>query len=395
MESPKRIAEVNITEIDNVADKRQRTENTDIDPQMKEMYAGNEGSLNEAQTDTGSIDPLFTAGNGSSQPEERQEERQEQRQEERQEQEEKEEQELTEKPVSEEQPVSGEQQGSEQVQEQQDVIKENHNVNIQEKPSEASTFIDKQEPETAPIAVMSGGVLTVDSDKSVQDQTGSQASASVVNTKGQPMVIMNSKTVSIKDPNTISKIKKLNHKEVERRRRETINNAIRELQAIVPTTHTNKSQIIRKAVEHIKKLKEREETMRNKWTLEKIITDQAINELANSNEKLKSELEKAYRENELRKNVIVRMISLLCKQTNSDDVNNYLAELSSMMVDDEEEEEEAGEGQRAQAEVVAAKTGEDVVREDGNEHTTNEGEAEVEETGKEEPTKETRETNTN
>lgn len=44
---------------------------------------------------------------------------------------------------------------------------------------------------------------------------------------------------------------------------------------------------------------------------------------------------------------------------------------------------------------MAAKTGEDVVREDGNEHTTNEGEAEVEETGKEEPTKETRETNTN
>ncbi|OUM53749.1 hypothetical protein BVG19_g3062 [[Candida] boidinii] len=92
------------------------------------------------------------------------------------------------------------------------------------------------------------------------------------------------------------KQRKLNHKEVERRRRLSINTGIQELQAVIPSNDTNKSQIIKRAVEYIRRLKENENTNIEKWTLEKLITDQAVNELANSNEKLKIELEKAYRE---------------------------------------------------------------------------------------------------
>ncbi|KAI0464382.1 hypothetical protein LJB42_001995 [Komagataella kurtzmanii] len=92
------------------------------------------------------------------------------------------------------------------------------------------------------------------------------------------------------------KMRKENHKEVERRRRENINHGIKELAALLPTGDSNKAQILKKAVDYIKRLKENENNNIEKWTLEKLITDQAVNELANSNEKLKAELEKAYRE---------------------------------------------------------------------------------------------------
>lgn len=144
------------------------------------------------------------------------------------------------------------------------------------------------------------------------------------------------------DPSVLLKLKKMNHKEVERRRRETINNAIRELQDLVPTTHTNKAQIIRKASEYIKKLKEKEENLVNKWTLEKIITDQAISELANSNEKLKSELEKAYRENERFKHIIKSFIGEVKGQSNnSDSVKDIIKQTEELF--QEVEEEDSGE----------------------------------------------------
>ncbi|QOU21359.1 hypothetical protein BRETT_001081 [Brettanomyces bruxellensis] len=94
-------------------------------------------------------------------------------------------------------------------------------------------------------------------------------------------------------------LRKLNHKEVERRRRESINQAIKELRELLPTQNSNKSQTIKRAAEYIRRLRENENANIEKWTLEKLITDQAVNELANSNEKLKSELEKAYREIEI------------------------------------------------------------------------------------------------
>ncbi len=92
------------------------------------------------------------------------------------------------------------------------------------------------------------------------------------------------------------RLRKDNHKEVERRRRENINQGINALAEMVPNCDKNKSQIIRRAVDYIKQLKEVESNNMEKWTLEKLLTDQTINELTTSNEKLKIELEKSYRE---------------------------------------------------------------------------------------------------
>lgn len=97
-------------------------------------------------------------------------------------------------------------------------------------------------------------------------------------------------------PDDWQKARKANHKEVERRRRVNINQAIDELASVLPTQETNKATILKRAAEYIRRLKENENNNIEKWTLEKLITDQAVNELSNSNEKLKIELEKAYRE---------------------------------------------------------------------------------------------------
>lgn len=148
---------------------------------------------------------------------------------------------------------------------------------------------------------------------------------------------------SVTDPEMLLKIKKLNHKEVERRRRENINIALRELQEVVPTTHSNKAQVIRKAVDYIQKLKEKEENLVNKWTLEKIITDQAINELANSNDKLKLELGKAYREIEHRKNIFENFIELVSKQENSNEIKEFLSKVNDLFIDDEDEDDDDDE----------------------------------------------------
>jgi transcriptional regulator CBF1 len=89
-----------------------------------------------------------------------------------------------------------------------------------------------------------------------------------------------------------------NHKEVERRRRETINDGISELAKIVPNCEKNKGSILARAVQYIQQLKEKEVSNIEKWTLDKLLTDQAVAELQATNEKLKLELERAWREAE-------------------------------------------------------------------------------------------------
>jgi len=92
------------------------------------------------------------------------------------------------------------------------------------------------------------------------------------------------------------KVRKDNHKEVERRRRETINEGITELAKIVPGCEKNKGSILQRAVSFIQQLKENEANNIEKWTLEKLLTEQAIAELSASNDKLKAECERAWRE---------------------------------------------------------------------------------------------------
>jgi cysteinyl-tRNA synthetase len=81
---------------------------------------------------------------------------------------------------------------------------------------------------------------------------------------------------------------------VERRRRETINEGINELAKIVPGCEKNKGSILQKAVQFIQTLKANETSNIEKWTLEKLLTEQAIGELSVSNEKLKSECARLY-----------------------------------------------------------------------------------------------------
>ncbi|KAF2478684.1 hypothetical protein BDY17DRAFT_258145 [Neohortaea acidophila] len=92
------------------------------------------------------------------------------------------------------------------------------------------------------------------------------------------------------------KRRKDNHKEVERRRRETINEGISELSAIVPGCEKNKGSVLARAVQFIKQLKENETQNIEKWTLEKLLTEQAIAELSGSCDKLKTECQRAWKE---------------------------------------------------------------------------------------------------
>ena len=83
---------------------------------------------------------------------------------------------------------------------------------------------------------------------------------------------------------------------MERRRRETINEGINELSKIVPNCEKNKGSILQRAVAFITQLKENEEQNIEKWTLEKLLTEQAIAELSASNDKLKQECDGLYAE---------------------------------------------------------------------------------------------------
>ncbi len=85
---------------------------------------------------------------------------------------------------------------------------------------------------------------------------------------------------------------------VERRRRETINEGINELAKIVPGCEKNKGSILQRAVQFITQLKENETQNIEKWTLEKLLTEQAIAELSSSCDKLKAECQRAWAEGE-------------------------------------------------------------------------------------------------
>ncbi|RKP40146.1 hypothetical protein BJ085DRAFT_8574, partial [Dimargaris cristalligena] len=87
------------------------------------------------------------------------------------------------------------------------------------------------------------------------------------------------------------RIRRENHKEVERRRRETINAGIEELVLLIPNPPKNKGRILRHAAEYIRLLKQSEATNVEKWTLEKLLTEQAINELSAQVDMLKAQNE--------------------------------------------------------------------------------------------------------
>ena len=71
----------------------------------------------------------------------------------------------------------------------------------------------------------------------------------------------------------------------------------------MPGCEKNKGSILQRAVSFISQLKENETQNIEKWTLEKLLTEQAINELSASNDKLKAEVDRLYRELESWKRV--------------------------------------------------------------------------------------------
>ena len=83
--------------------------------------------------------------------------------------------------------------------------------------------------------------------------------------------------------------RKDNHKEVERRRRGNINEGINELGRIVPNGSGEKAKgaILSRAVQYIHHLKENEARNIEKWTLEKLLMDQAMGDLQSQLEEMK------------------------------------------------------------------------------------------------------------
>jgi len=73
----------------------------------------------------------------------------------------------------------------------------------------------------------------------------------------------------------------MQQKEVERRRRGNINEGINELGRIVPNGSGEKAKgaILQRAVQYIHHLKENEARNIEKWTLEKLLMDQAMGDL--------------------------------------------------------------------------------------------------------------------
>jgi len=94
--------------------------------------------------------------------------------------------------------------------------------------------------------------------------------------------------------------RKDNHKEVERRRRGNINEGINELARIVPNGSGEKAKgaILNRAVQYIHHLKENEARNIEKWTLEKLLMDQAMGDLQAQLEEMRRLLDQEHQAKE-------------------------------------------------------------------------------------------------
>lgn len=75
---------------------------------------------------------------------------------------------------------------------------------------------------------------------------------------------------------------------MERRRRETINDGINTLREIVPNCEKNKGSILARTAEYVQELKDSEASNIEKWTLEKLLGNQAMSESRREIENLSS-----------------------------------------------------------------------------------------------------------
>ncbi|KAJ5689410.1 bHLH domain-containing protein [Penicillium macrosclerotiorum] len=85
-------------------------------------------------------------------------------------------------------------------------------------------------------------------------------------------------------------IRKNNHKEVERRRREAINEGINQIARLVPNCDKNKGAILQRAIEYICQLQEEKKNIDERFEQHSLTATHAINEISASNQKLKQEV---------------------------------------------------------------------------------------------------------
>ncbi|KAL4806131.1 hypothetical protein BDV18DRAFT_122619 [Aspergillus unguis] len=85
-------------------------------------------------------------------------------------------------------------------------------------------------------------------------------------------------------------VRKNNHKEVERRRREAINEGINQIARLVPNCDKNKGAILQRAIEYINQLHEDKRQISERWEQTNMTTNHAINEISGQNAKLKVEV---------------------------------------------------------------------------------------------------------
>ncbi|KAH9810804.1 hypothetical protein DFH28DRAFT_932398 [Melampsora americana] len=94
-------------------------------------------------------------------------------------------------------------------------------------------------------------------------------------------------------------------KEVERRRRETINEGITELKKIVPGSEKNKGEILKQAVRYIQRLKSIEIEDQEKWRLERMMMEGRMKDQREEIERLSREYLSLEVENESLKRWII------------------------------------------------------------------------------------------
>ncbi|KAH8702382.1 putative HLH DNA binding protein [Talaromyces proteolyticus] len=85
-------------------------------------------------------------------------------------------------------------------------------------------------------------------------------------------------------------LRKNNHKEVERRRRETINEGINQIAQLVPNCDKNKGAILQRAIEYIAQLQEEKKQMGDRFDQTNLTTQSALSEITTQNSKWKAEV---------------------------------------------------------------------------------------------------------
>jgi len=132
------------------------------------------------------------------------------------------------------------------------------------------------------------------------------------------------------------KRKKESHKEVERRRRGNINEGIDALAAIVPngTGEKAKGAILSRSVQYIHHLKENEARNIEKWTLEKLLMDQAMGDLQNQVDEMKKimdkEIESSLKKDEQIAKLKKEIASLKARLGNKKEKNSEGGEVSGV-----------------------------------------------------------------